>query len=57
MNTLFVRGRSYQFEEFLMTWGEKLRAGSKMTTVTAGLQRDVDKYQVPNHWTITSCFP
>ena len=30
-----------------MTWGEKLRAGGKMTTVTASLQRDVDKYQVP----------
>ena len=41
-----VRGRSYQFEEFLLTWGDRLRSGVKVTTITAGLQRDVDKYQV-----------
>ena len=41
-----VRGRSYQFEEFLLTWGDRLRSGGKVTTITAGLQRDVDKYQV-----------
>ena len=42
-----IRGRSYQFEEFLLTWGDRLRSGGKMTAITAGLQRDVDKYQVP----------
>ena len=42
------RGRSYQFDEFLAVWGDKLRSGGRVTAVTAGLQKDVDKYQVEN---------
>lgn len=40
------RGHSYKFEEFLLTWGDKLRSEGKMTAISAGLQRDIDKYQV-----------
>ena len=43
---LLSSGRSYQFDEFLVTWGDKLRSGGKVTPITAGLQKDIDKYQV-----------
>ena len=42
------RGHTYQFDDFLASWMDRLRDGldGEHTTVTIRLQKEVDKYQV-----------
>ena len=47
-----TRSRTYQFEEFLQTWGDKLKvqaaagAGGGASTITVKLLQDVDRFAV-----------
>lgn len=41
-----LRSRTYQFDEFLMTWADKLKASGEPTVLTVRLQKDIDKFQV-----------
>ncbi|XP_069495113.1 cytoplasmic dynein 2 heavy chain 1 isoform X2 [Ambystoma mexicanum] len=40
------RSKAYIFEEFLMTWHEKLRKIEEHTTMSVKLQKEVDKYKM-----------
>ena len=41
------RSRTYQFDDFLAQWTEKLRGGEQEATImTVRLTKDVDKYKV-----------
>ena len=42
------RSHTYQFDDFLASWMDRLRDGidGEHTTVTVRLQKEVDKYQV-----------
>ena len=43
-----VRSHTYQFDDFLASWMDRLKDGldGEHTTVTVRLQKEVDKYQV-----------
>ena len=45
---LLFRGHTYQFDDFLASWMDRLKDGldGEHTTVTIRLQKEVDKYQV-----------
>ena len=43
----YFRSRTYQFDDFLAQWTEKLRGGEQEATImTVRLTKDVDKYKV-----------
>ena len=47
--TLCYRGHTYQFEEFLLSWEDKLKATHNeghQSTVTVRLQQQVDNFRV-----------
>ena len=50
--TIAHRSRTYQFEEFLQSWGDKLKVqaaagtGGGASTVTVKLLQDVDRFAV-----------
>lgn len=43
--TLF-RSRTFQFEDFIIAWSERLKACGEHTALTAKIQKDIDKFQV-----------
>lgn len=46
------RGRTYQFEEFLLAWEDKLKAAhadGQQSTITVKLQQEVDTLNVRTH--------
>lgn len=42
------RKKTQVFEEFLITWQERLRKLEQPTTMSVKLQAEVDKYKVPD---------
>jgi len=40
------RSRTYEFEEFLLSWGDKLKTSGEPNGITLRLQRDVDRFHV-----------
>lgn len=46
MCVCFYRSKTYIFEEFLLTWQDRLRKLEQPTTMSVKLQAEVDKYKV-----------
>ena len=40
------RSHTYQFEDFLLSWGDKLKSSGEPNSITVRLQKDVDKFHV-----------
>ena len=42
------RSRTFQFEDFIIAWSDRLKAQGEHTVLTAKIQKDIDKFQVCN---------
>ena len=45
-HTYSHRGRTYQFDDFLLSWGNKLKTSGEPNALTVRLQKDIDRFQV-----------
>ena len=43
------RSRTFQFEDFIIAWSDRLKACGEHTALTAKIQKDIDKFQVSDN--------